>query len=83
MHASHGQARSCYMQQRFTAPQAALIYHCNRFPWNVSRGIGRYVFGKVDHRDATVMAQAEPPVRAVCCVVLDLKQSISRSEDTW
>ncbi|KAL3135650.1 hypothetical protein ABBQ38_006131 [Trebouxia sp. C0009 RCD-2024] len=50
------------MQQRLITPKTALVYRCNRFPWNVSRALGRYVFGRADHRDATVMTQAEPAV---------------------
>ena len=66
MQASRGRVAVWYMQQRFITHKAAVVHTCNRFPWNVSRGIGRYVFGKVDHRDATVMAQAEPSVRTAC-----------------
>ena len=55
-----------HMQSRpLTTPTSPFAFRLNRLPWTLTRGIDRYVLGRTDHRDATVMAQAEPSVRQV------------------
>ena len=62
---------SSLMQQRLiSTPKAAFVYRFNRLPWNVSRGVNRFLLGRSDHRDATAMAQSEASVWKalyLCC----------------
>lgn len=64
------------MQYRTLASSQTIAKNAlRRFPWALDRGVQRYVLGRRDHRDATVMASSEPVVsfRTACYLLIELR----------
>ena len=63
--ASWKPAVRCHTRELLLArPPSRLSHSLNRFPWCISRVVDRHIRDRLDHRSASVMAQAEASVRA-------------------